>query len=226
MTKAKAVEVINLQITLSKLFTICEWIMKFAYVNLLWLLFTVAGLFVFGFMPATVSLFTIVRKWQMKQAEVPVWDTFLSIYKKEFTKSNLLGFMLVIWAGFILLDLHFVNGLEGSLQMVFFVPLLIISVLYLINLMYLFPVYVHYDLRVTEYIKNSCFLGILNPHLTLILAASAGSIIFLLLYSPALIPFFSAVSITWILMYGGMYSFRKIEARHNHRQPEPTDIRA
>jgi uncharacterized membrane protein YesL len=40
------------------------------------------------------------------------------------------------------------------------------------------------------------------------------------LYSPAFIPFFSAVSITWILMYGGMYSFRKIEARQKHRQLE------
>lgn len=57
--------------------------MKLAYVNLLWLLFTVAGLAVFGFMPATVSLFTIVRKWQMKQAEVTVWNTFISIYKKN-----------------------------------------------------------------------------------------------------------------------------------------------
>ncbi|EFV79738.1 MULTISPECIES: YesL family protein [Cytobacillus] len=209
-----------MQSTLGKLFTICEWIMKLAYVNLLWLLFTMAGLIVFGFMPATVSLFTIVRKWQMKETEVPVWDTFLSIYKKEFTKSNLLGFILVICAGFILLDLHFVNGLEGVLQLMFFVLLLIISALYFITLMYLFPVYVHYDLRVSEYIKNSCLLGILNLHLTLIIAASAGSIIFLLLYSPAFIPFFSAVSITWILMYGGMYSFRKIEARQKHRQLE------
>jgi uncharacterized membrane protein YesL len=209
------------RITLSKLFSICEWIMKLAYVNLLWLLFTVAGLVVFGFMPATVSLFTIVRKWQMKQAEVPVWNTFLSIYKKEFIKSNLLGLMLIIWAGIILLDWHFVNGLEGSMQMVFFVPLLIISVLYFCTLMNLFPVYVHYDLRVTEYIKNSCLLGILHLHITLILTASAGSIIFVLLYSPAFIPFFSAVSVSWILMYGGMYNFRKIEERDIHRKPEP-----
>lgn len=215
-----------MQNTLGKLFTICEWIMKLAYVNLLWLLFTMAGLIVFGFMPATVSLFTIVRKWQMKETEVPVWDTFLSIYKKEFTKSNLLGFILVICAGFILLDLHFVNGLEGVLQLLFFVLLLIISALYFITLMYLFPVYVHYDLRVTEYIKNSCILGILNLHLTLLIAASAGSIIFLLLYSPAFIPFFSAVSITWILMYGGMYSFRKIEARQKHRGLNSSGIRA
>lgn len=151
-----------MQNMLGKLFTICEWIMKLAYVNLLWLLFTMAGLIVFGFMPATVSLFTIVRKWQMKETEVPVWDTFLSIYKKEFTKSNLLGFILVICAGFILLDLHFVNGLEGVLQLMFFVLLLIISALYFITLMYLFPVYVHYDLRVSEYIKIHVYLGSLT----------------------------------------------------------------
>ncbi|MCM3705598.1 MULTISPECIES: YesL family protein [Cytobacillus] len=207
--------------TLNKLFSICEWIMKLAYVNLLWLLFTVAGLVVFGFMPATVSLFTIVRKWQMKETDVPLWNTFLSTYKREFIKSNLLGFMLNIWTGIILLDWHFVKGLEGSIQMVFFVPLLIISVLYFCTLMHIFPLYVHYDLGVTEYIKNSCLLGILKLHMSLILTASAGSIIILFLYSPAFIPFFSAVSVSWILMFGGMYNFKRIEERDIHRKPEP-----
>jgi uncharacterized membrane protein YesL len=38
--------------------TLCDWVAKLAYVNLLWFLFTAAGLLIFGFMPATVALFT------------------------------------------------------------------------------------------------------------------------------------------------------------------------
>ncbi|BDG36084.1 DUF624 domain-containing protein [Saccharococcus caldoxylosilyticus] len=46
-----------------KLYRVCEWITRLACINILWMLFTLAGLIVFGIAPATVALFTIVRKW-------------------------------------------------------------------------------------------------------------------------------------------------------------------
>lgn len=203
----------TMQKNMSKLFNVCEWIMKLAYVNLLWFFFTIAGLIVFGIMPATVSLFTIVRKWQMKETELPIWETFLSAYKKEFRKSNLLGLMLLLIGGFLILDFILLNQIAGFLKLVLFAPLLIISGLYLITLLYIFPVYVHYELKITEYIKNSCLVGILHLHMTLLLIAAAASLIFLMLYQPSFIPFFSIVSLGWILMYGGMNIFRRVSAK-------------
>lgn len=202
-----------MQKTMGKLFSVCEWIMKLAYVNLLWFFFTIAGLIVFGIMPATVSLFTIVRKWQMKETELPIWETFLSAYKKEFRKSNLLGLMLLLIGGFLILDFIFLKQIAGFLKLVFFAPLLIISGLYLITLLYIFPVYVHYDLKITDYIKKSCLVGILHLHMTLLLIGAAASLIFLMFYQPSFIPFFSTVSLGWILMYGGMNSFRRVSAK-------------
>ncbi|WP_026584049.1 YesL family protein [Bacillus sp. J33] len=202
-----------MQKTMGKLFSVCEWIMKLAYVNLLWFFFTIAGLIVFGIMPATVSLFTIVRKWQMKETELPIWETFLSAYKKEFRKSNLLGLMLLLIGGFLILDFIFLKQIAGFLKLVLFAPLLIISGLYLITLLYIFPVYVHYDLKITDYIKNSCLVGILHLHMTLLLIGAAASLIFLMFYQPSFIPFFSTVSLGWILMYGGMNSFRRVSAK-------------
>ncbi len=202
-----------MQKTMGKLFSVCEWIMKLAYVNLLWFFFTIAGLIVFGIMPATVSLFTIVRKWQMKETELPIWETFLSAYKKEFRKSNLLGLMLLLIGGFLILDFIFLKQIAGFIKLVLFAPLLIISGLYLITLLYIFPVYVHYDLKITDYIKNSCLVGILHLHMTLLLIGAAASLIFLMFYQPSFIPFFSTVSLGWILMYGGMNSFRRVSAK-------------
>lgn len=38
------------------LYTVTEWIYRFAIVNLLWILFTIAGLVIFGFFPATLRI--------------------------------------------------------------------------------------------------------------------------------------------------------------------------
>ncbi|GAF20232.1 hypothetical protein JCM19046_4941 [Bacillus sp. JCM 19046] len=59
----------------SPLYTWSDWAMRMAYLNIIWLLFTAIGLFLFGFMPATVALFTLVRKQLLKQ-DVPVFKTF------------------------------------------------------------------------------------------------------------------------------------------------------
>src|SRR4051794_15867366 len=69
----------------------CDWIMKFGYLNLLWMLFTLTGLIIFGFMPATISLFTITRAWIRGNTDIPIWSTFLKVYKSEFVKSNKVG---------------------------------------------------------------------------------------------------------------------------------------
>jgi uncharacterized membrane protein YesL len=201
--------------TMGKLFIVCEWIMKLVFVNLLWIFFSVAGLVLFGIAPASIALFTIVRKWLMKETDIPIWSTFLSVYQKEFKRSNVLGFCFVLGGAFIAFDFLYVRTLDGTLQTALFVPLLIITAFYLITIVYIFPVYVHYDLKLTDYVKNAFFLGVLNFHITLLMLSSLAAILFLVLYMPALFPFFGVVSIAWVLMFGGMYCFNKIEARQS-----------
>ena len=197
--------------SVGKLFTVCEWIMKLAYVNILWFLFTAAGLVMFGFMPATVALFTIVRKWLMKEIDIPIWRTFLTVYKNEFRKSNVLGFILVVCGTLIYIDFQFLLNTEGIIQLVMSIFLLIIACFYLILLSFFFPVYVHYDLKVVDYLKYAFLLGALNFHMVLFMLAGLSATVFLMLYVPGLIPFFSAVSISCVLMSGGVYSFKRVQ---------------
>ncbi|WP_129726658.1 YesL family protein [Ectobacillus funiculus] len=197
--------------SVGKLFTVCEWIMKLAYVNILWFLFTAAGLVMFGFMPATVALFTIVRKWLLKEIDIPIWRTFLTVYKNEFRKSNILGFILAVCGTLIYIDFQFLLSTEGITQLVMSIFLLIIACFYLILLSFFFPVYVHYDLKVFDYLKYAVLLGALNFHMVLFMLAGLSAAVFLLLYVPGLIPFFSAVSISCVLMSGGVYSFKRVQ---------------
>ncbi|KPC99769.1 hypothetical protein LR69_02005 [Geobacillus sp. BCO2] len=84
-----------------KLYRACEWITRLAYINLLWLVFTVFGLVILGIAPATVALFTIVRKWLLfHDHDVPVLKTFVRTYKGEFWRANRIGLLLMAAAIF------------------------------------------------------------------------------------------------------------------------------
>lgn len=62
--------------TVGGIYHISNWIMRLAYVNFLWILFTLAGFIVFGFFPATIATFAVVRKWIFDTTDIPIFTTF------------------------------------------------------------------------------------------------------------------------------------------------------
>lgn len=88
-------------------YTLCSWITKIAYINLLWIVFSIAGLLLFGIMPATIAICTVVRKWFLKEAEFAIFPVFVSTYKQEFFSANKLGVLLLLSACFLLADFLF-----------------------------------------------------------------------------------------------------------------------
>lgn len=196
---------------MGKLYTICEWIMKLAYINLLWIMFTVSGLILLGFMPATAALFTVVRKWFMKEMEVPIWKTFFSVYKSEFIKSNSFGLVFVMAGIMLYVDYYLILNLDGIIRIVATSILLLISCLYLITVLFFFPVYVHYELKFFDYFKYSFFLGVLNIHILMLAILGLAADMFLLFYIPGLLPFFSGVSIAFILMSSSILIFQRVQ---------------
>jgi len=202
---------------MGKLYTICEWIMKLAYINLLWIMFLLSGLILFGFMPATVALFTVVRKWFLKETEIPIWKTFFSVYKSEFIKSNGFGMVFAMAGAMLYLDYYLILNLEGIISIISTSIVLLISCLYIITLLFFFPVYVHFQLKFIEYFKYSFFVGILNLHLLILVILGVAADIFLLIYLPGLLPFFSGVSIACILMSGGLLIFQRLQNQKTNK---------
>src|SRR5436190_181234 len=47
-------------------YTFCDWIARLAYINLLWILFTLSGFVVFGFFPATIAMLATLRQFIRK----------------------------------------------------------------------------------------------------------------------------------------------------------------
>ncbi len=202
---------------MGKLYTICEWIMKLAYINLLWILFIGSGLVLFGFMPATVAMFAVVRKWFRKETEIPIWKTFVSVYKSELLTSNIYGLVFVVAGAMIYLDYYLILNLDGVIRIVATSILLLISCLYLITLLFFFPVYVHYQLKFMGYLKYSFFLGVLNIHILLLVVLGLAADTFLLLYIPGLLPFFSGVSVACILMSSSILIFQRLQKQEMNK---------
>ena len=193
----------------SSLYKICLVISKLAYVNLLWILFTILGLGVFGLMPATVGLFAVIRKWVMDDKDISIFKTFWHNYRKEFLKSNLLGLILFLIG--LTLYIDYIILPTGGLYTVLRIILVTITILYAITLLYIFPIYVHYEWKIRSYLKNSLLLGIAYPHFTLLMIIGVFALYFICMSFPSVIPFFSLSSLGSMLMWIAFLVLRRVE---------------
>lgn len=197
-----------------KLYHVCEWITRLAYTNVLWVLFTLMGLIVFGIAPATVALFTIMRKWLVfHDDDVSVFKTFFQTYKKEFWRANRIGIVFIIIAYILYIDLLYMAHLPSSLQLPFLVVLLIIFIFYAVTLLYVFPIYVHYELTFWQYMKYSFLIGMASPLMTLAMFISAGLLFIVSMYILGLIPFFSVSLFSFVVMGCALRVFHRIEEK-------------
>lgn len=199
---------------------ICDVISRLAYLNLIWILFTVVGLGIFGLMPATVALFSVVRKWVMGQPEIPIFKTFGKIYRKEFFKSNLLGLILII-IGYILY-FDFVVLPTGGVFTALRTVLMVVGLLYAIILLYIFPIYVHYEWKLRFYLQYALLLGASHPHYTVFMGAGLWTVYYVNMSIPGFIPFFSASVMAYIVMKTTYRIIRRMEASQIHREEAAT----
>src|SRR5690554_99319 len=79
------------------------WFSNLAYLNLLWIVFTLLGGIILGFIPSTSALFSVIRQLLRKNdEEIPITKIFWTYYRKDFWKINR-NFYLLICCGFIFL---------------------------------------------------------------------------------------------------------------------------
>ena len=195
-----------------RLFKICEVISKLAYVNLLWILFTLLGLGIFGVMPATIALFAVNRKWIMGERDIPVFTTFYKVFRQEFFKSTYLGVILFAIGYILYIDLAYLP--TGGILSVLRWGLIICSLLYIIMLLYILPIYVHYEWKKRLYIKYAFLLGASHPHYTLLMIIGIVVLYYIMITVPGLIPFFSVSILSYIVSWIAFQVLMKIEAGH------------
>ncbi|WP_412967052.1 YesL family protein [Fredinandcohnia sp. 179-A 10B2 NHS] len=196
--------------TSGRVYKMSNGIMRLAYVNLLWILFSCVGLVIFGVFPATAALFAVIRKWQTEEDDIPIFNTFVQTYKKEFIKANVLGLFLTVIGYTLYFDYVYVSILQGTSQIIMSFLLVLFAIIYVTIALNIFPVFVHYDVKLLQNIKHAFYIGIANPLYTLMMVAAIVVLSLLLKYIPGLLPFFFPSIYALVLMKIGLQSFEKI----------------
>lgn len=182
---------------------------KLMYVNALWVGCTMLGLGIFGFFPATVAMFSVVRKWIMGEKDSPIVETFWGYYKSDFKQANILGYLLVVIGLFLYIDLKFfqaeINPGYGVISLVFLSLLFWFCVI----LLYIFPLYVHYDFPIFHYIKHAIILSLARPLQTMAMLVGVIVVYLLFQYIPGLVFFLGGSLLAYILMFLASFSFQK-----------------
>lgn len=192
--------------------------MLLAYVNLLWFFFSIVGLVVFGVFPSTAGLFAVIRKWLNRGTDTPVWRTFWQTYRKEFLKANVVGYLFVLIGWLLFIDLKFFQQQGSAFGVILSYVFVIAFIIYMVMGLFLFPVFVHYELKVLQYIKQTFLIVMLRPLEVIIAVAGSIGVYYLMIYVPGLIPFFSISSLAYVTMWSAYRAFEKISLKFNARQ--------
>ncbi|SDO03696.1 YesL family protein [Alkalicoccus daliensis] len=184
------------------IYKISDVMMKLAYLNLLWLLGVLTGAVVLGIMPATIALFSIIRSWLLKDDTLIFHKKFIEVYKKEFFKSNLLG------AGIsFIMYLLFINFQVAALvveshiimYVLFFINIFVAAALALL-LLFIFPIYVHFEMNLFQKVKLAMMMGITSPHITFAILVVIFLFTLLFIFIPGALFFFSISALAYCMM--------------------------
>ena len=191
-------------------YAISEWILRFMYINFLWVLFFIPGIFIFGFFPSTAALFAVVRKWVSGETDVPVFKTFWQAYKRDFVKSNILGWIMGILGYVLYIDLQLIQSSTNSMVQMIFYPLLLIIIIYVLLVLYVFPVFAHFDISIFQVIKHAFIIMIISPLQSIIIIAGGIAIYYIMVRFPVLILIFGISFFAYVVMWSADKAFIRI----------------
>lgn len=199
--------------TSSFIYNLAEWITKFAYLNLLWMFFTLLGGIFLGLFPSTIAMFAIIREWLKGDTDIPLFRTFWKHYSAEFLKSNKLGIFVTLLTVFIVLDIFYIQSTESSLLSWTYLPLFAFMLLFVMFLFYLFPSFVHFDAKLGQIIKNAFFIMLINPLPTLLIFLCLIPFFYLVSLLPAIGFIFGGSVYALISMRFSLHAFQKVQEK-------------
>ncbi|MGO4936113.1 YesL family protein [Fundicoccus sp. Sow4_H7] len=150
---------------LNKLYIVFEFIFRLIYLNLLWILFTLLGLVVFGFGPSTIALFDTIREWLLNGigSDKDLFLFYFRSFKKHFKDGNIMGWLVVLYAYMLLVNYRYTNFRQEFVFQFINGATIVIAVVSAVIVAYLYSLYVHYDLEKKDYLKTAIRLAYIQP---------------------------------------------------------------
>lgn len=200
-----------------------EWAFHLFVLNILWFLFSLSGLFILGIFPATAAIHAVMRKLIMSADNVSIIKLFWNTFKAEFLKSNLLGYIFLVAGSIIYINLRVLQQLDANIFNQFMIVITYIAgLLYLLTLLHVFPVLVHFNFKTIDYIKYAFVLSVGRPLQSILMIAVLVITILLFFQVPGLIPVFGIGLISFIIMKISSRSFPGLEHSYDRKNNHST----
>ncbi len=190
---------------------ILKIILQVAWLNLLWILFTLLGVVVAGFFPATTATISVARKWVQNKEEIAVFKTFKQFYKKEFLKSNIIGWILTAMAAILYVNYQVLIQLGDQVSIIVVFAFYFVIFLYSILVIWIFPLLSHYQSSIKQYFKNALIIGITRMPITILIGITIFFILYMSLRLPTMLLFCTVSLISLSLAFFSMRVFEKID---------------
>lgn len=194
------------------------WIARLAYLNVLWVVFTILGLGLLGIFPATAATFSLVRLW-LQNRSAPILRRFWSEYKHNFSKSNRLGWSVVPFFAIVIILLRWSLMSDGSLSIIVTLLTTVCIIIISFYSLYLFPVFTHYDVEIKDIYKYTFYISVSYPHYAIGIIIVWLLMVFTFFYTGFLLFFFSSLTV-FIVMFGAQLAFNKIQLKQTMKHME------
>src|SRR5699024_998860 len=166
---------------------------KLIYLNILWILFFIVGIGIFGFMPATASVTSILRKWMNKEELPSLTKEFWKQYKEGFITSNIIGLVFLVIGYILYLDVSILIGTESTIGKILLSLTFMLIYIYFVILLNFFPLYSRLEMSIANYLKLSLTIGMSHPLTTLLMILWLIIVGILCFSYTVLLPLFSVV---------------------------------
>lgn len=196
-----------------RLMGVLNWITRLLYLQMLWVLFSIIGLVIGGFFPATFTMFAIARKWIRENTDFPLFKTFLQMYKESLIKANILGWFMGLFAFSLYYYYAWFSELTGAIPLVFIGMLIVMGFAFLIVSLFIIPVYAHYDVGLLTVFKYAATTAISHPLHALSMIVTIVAFWYLMLALPIIFMFIGVSLLVCILMVIANAAFVNIERK-------------
>jgi uncharacterized membrane protein YesL len=197
--------------TSTRIYTACSEVVWMAQLNVLWIVFTLAGGVVFGLGPATLAAYTLARR-HARGETIQVWTEFWNAYRREFGRGSLLVLPVAVLAVVLVGNYLYFAALGpgmGAWRIATFVALLALAGVGT----YLGPLYTHYELPLWGYIPKASLLALTRPASTVLLLFALWAIVYVTVTVPVLAPVISIGAWIYINTWLCLRFFEENEAR-------------
>ncbi|WP_338777326.1 DUF624 domain-containing protein [Metabacillus sp. FJAT-52054] len=188
---------------------LCDWGVKLAWLNVLWIMYTLAGLVVLGIFPATAAAHHTIRTL-IKGEDQKAGKVFREYYRREWKNTNKLGYLFFSIGAILYIDYSFFRSFPSIYALLASYLCFILLAVWLFGFITVFSLYVHYDMKSFGYVKNSIYLLLGYPATFFLLAAGLLLIAVILFYIPGLLPFFAISGPIFFIEWACSRRFHKL----------------